>query len=186
MKTSHRGVVKVGARSSGSGRQAGLKTGGGRRAKGGNVRRLDGGDPEAAGDPEAVEDNLKANGGDSDSANTSDPEGDSEQEDDIDAPQPSASQKKSAGQPEFDPAEALQAQQIGRKKIAEKRTDNEAKQWRDGYFRGVVTFQQLRRAGYHPQPPFSSLYPYGGILDAVGPDLLHQVTKCFINYLFNC
>jgi len=137
------------------------------------MRRLDGGDREA-------------DGGDSDSANTSDSEGGEDQEDEIDAPQPPASQKKPAGLPEFDPAEALQAQQIGRKRIAEKRTDNEAKQWREGYFRGVVTFQQLRHAGYHPQHPFSSLYPYGGILDAVGPDLLHQVTKCFMDYLFNC
>jgi hypothetical protein len=38
--------------------------------------------------------------------------------------------------------------------------------------------------GYHPDGPFSENYPYGGILDAVGPDLLHQVSKCFMDYVF--
>ncbi len=42
----------------------------------------------------------------------------------------------------------------------------------------------LRALGYHPQHPFSTNYPFGtGIIDAVGPDLLHQISKCFMDYL---
>jgi hypothetical protein len=40
----------------------------------------------------------------------------------------------------------------------------------------------LHELGYHPDEPFSASYKYGGILDAVGPDLLHQVSKCFKDY----
>lgn len=58
--------------------------------------------------------------------------------------------------------------------------------WREGFDRGIYySYQQLRQAGYHLRRPFSARYPYGGILDAVGFDLLHQVTKCFMDYLFN-
>jgi hypothetical protein len=132
---------------------------------------------------------MELDGGDLDLEDTSDSQGFSDQDEDADAPQPSASianqQKSSTPRlPQFDPAEALIAQQTGRKRITENRTDDEAEQWRDGYKMGIVTFQQLRRAGYHFQAPFSSSYPYGGILDAVGPDLLHQLTKCFMDYLF--
>jgi len=42
----------------------------------------------------------------------------------------------------------------------------------------------LRALGYHPQIPFSINYPFGtGIIDAVGPDLLHHISKCFMDYL---
>src|SRR5947208_7115390 len=42
----------------------------------------------------------------------------------------------------------------------------------------------LRALGYHPQRPFSTNYPFGtGIIDAFGPDLLHQISKCFMDYL---
>ena len=38
----------------------------------------------------------------------------------------------------------------------------------------------LRALGYHPQHPFSTNYPFGmGIIDAVGPDLLHQISEVF-------
>jgi len=40
----------------------------------------------------------------------------------------------------------------------------------------------LNRWGYHPEAPYSRKYPEGGILDAVGPDLLHQVSKCWYDY----
>ena len=109
------------------------------------------------------------------------------EEADLDAPQPPVSTAKSGSSklPPFDSAEALVAQQTGRKRITAKRTDEEAEAWRDGHDRGIHTSQQLRQAGYHPQRPFSARYPYGGIHDAVGPDLLHQVTKCFMDYLFD-
>src|SRR5579859_5211360 len=42
---------------------------------------------------------------------------------------------------------------------------------------------QLKRLGLHPQEPFSAKYPFGGILDAVCPDLLHQTSKGFMDYL---
>src|SRR3984885_9767886 len=41
----------------------------------------------------------------------------------------------------------------------------------------------LSRLGYHLDPPFSVRYPFGGILDSVGPDLLHQISKMFMDYL---
>ena len=37
--------------------------------------------------------------------------------------------------------------------------------------------------GYHPELPFSYDYPIGGILNSVGPDLLHQISKCFHDYI---
>src|SRR5579859_7774943 len=117
-----------------------------------------------------------ANGGDQ-SQSSSESE-DSESEDltdeaDPDTPQPpvSAAKPGSSKLPSFDSAEALAAQQTGRKRITAKRTDAEAEAWREGHDRGIHSFQQLRQAGYHRQRPFSARYPYGGILDAVGPDL---------------
>ena len=139
--------------------------------------------------PEVSADGLEANGGNR-SPMESDSEDDSESEDvteddELDAPQPPVSTKPGSKLPTFDSAEALTAQQTGRKRITERRTDIDAEVWRDGHDRGIYSFQQLRQAGYHRQRPFSARYPYGGILDAVGPDLLHQVTKCFMDYLFN-
>ena len=130
-----------------------------------------------------------ANGGDQ-SQMESDSESDTELEDltnegYLDALQPPVSTKPESKLPTFDSAEALTAQQTGRKPITERRTDVDAEVWRDGHDRGMYSSQQLRQAGYHRQRPFSARYPYGGILDAVGPDLLHQVTKCFMDYLFN-
>src|SRR5579859_4139813 len=42
---------------------------------------------------------------------------------------------------------------------------------------------QLKRLGLHPQELFSANYPFSRILDAVVPDLLHQISKCFMDYL---
>ena len=40
--------------------------------------------------------------------------------------------------------------------------------------------------GFHADEPFTTEYPYNnGILSAVGPDLLHQVSKCFKDHLLN-
>jgi len=44
---------------------------------------------------------------------------------------------------------------------------------------------RLRRLGFHPEPPFSVNHPFGEILDAVGPDLLHQISKCFHDYMLD-
>jgi hypothetical protein len=85
----------------------------------------------------------------------------------------------------FDPVAASIAQKKGRLRIREKRTDAEAKTIRLNYRHGHCSAEELHRAGYHPTPPFSIDYPYGGINDAVGPDLLHQATKCFMDVLIN-
>jgi hypothetical protein len=114
-------------------------------------------------------------GGNQSQSESESDDSDFDDESDQDAPQPPVSTAKteSSKLPPFDSAEALAAQQTGRKQITAKRTDAEAEAWRDGHDSGTHTFQQLRQAGYHPQRPFSARYPYGGILDAVGPDLLH-------------
>jgi hypothetical protein len=44
---------------------------------------------------------------------------------------------------------------------------------------------ELAGKGYHPDPPFSLAYPFNGILDSVGPDLLHGVSKCFKDYVLD-
>src|SRR5579859_7001719 len=44
---------------------------------------------------------------------------------------------------------------------------------------------QLKGLGLHQQEPFSAKYPFGGILDAVCPDLLHQISKCFMDHLLD-
>ena len=62
------------------------------------------------------------------------------------------------------------------------RTDAHALEHRVRYRNDVSV--PLRALGYHPQIPFSINYPFGtGIIDAVGPDLLHQISKCFMDYL---
>jgi hypothetical protein len=43
----------------------------------------------------------------------------------------------------------------------------------------------LRSLGYHPTQPFSASYPCSGIINAIGPDLLHQVSKCFKDYILD-
>jgi hypothetical protein len=44
---------------------------------------------------------------------------------------------------------------------------------------------EQRQLSYHPNIPFTDSYVHGGILDALGPDLLHQVSKCFKDYLLD-
>jgi len=59
-------------------------------------------------------------------------------------------------------------------------TDYDACQCRSRYARDPS--YPLKRWGYHPESPYSREYPHGGILDAVGPDLLHQISKCWHDY----
>ena len=56
------------------------------------------------------------------------------------------------------------------------RTDRDAYECRLRYSRDPDF--PLNKWGYHPEGPYSRHYLHGGILDAVGPDLLHQVSKC--------
>jgi hypothetical protein len=58
-----------------------------------------------------------------------------------------------------------------------KRTDLDAQQsWR-AYRDQKDNAVSPRLLGHHTDPPFSRLYPLGEIIDAVGPDLLHQISK---------
>jgi len=41
----------------------------------------------------------------------------------------------------------------------------------------------LREQGYHVNETFCADYPCGGIIDSLGPDLLHQAAKCFWDHL---
>lgn len=68
---------------------------------------------------------------------------------------------------------------------ASPRLDKEAHHLRDKFAKGKITLEQLKskRHSYHPGDTFSARYPFGGILDALGPDLLHQVSKCFMDYV---
>jgi hypothetical protein len=65
-----------------------------------------------------------------------------------------------------------------------RRTDSDALRDRDRY-KDSDSNWILRRLGYHIDQPFSFRYPFTGILDAVGPDLLHQISKCFKDYLID-
>lgn len=65
---------------------------------------------------------------------------------------------------------------------ATRRTDSDALRDRDQY-KDSDSNWILRRLGYHLDQPFSFRYPFTGILDSVGPDLLHQISKCFKDYL---
>ena len=119
-----------------------------RRVADGGKRGIDGGQqPGAAGGSEG------ANGGDGGDESQSESDSEFDAESDLDAPQPTVSTAKTGTSklPPFDSAEAIAAQQAGRKRITEKRTDAEAEGWRDGLDRGVYTSEQLRHAGYHPQ-----------------------------------
>jgi hypothetical protein len=64
------------------------------------------------------------------------------------------------------------------------RTDVAASRLYDDFKNGIVASTDLHRLGYHPSPPFSHGFPFNGILDAVCPDLLHGVSKCFHDYVF--
>ena len=55
------------------------------------------------------------------------------------------------------------------------RTDVEASRIRLALQNDKMESQAVYALGYHQDAPFSMNYPLGGILDAVGPDLLHQV-----------
>ena len=63
------------------------------------------------------------------------------------------------------------------------RTDAEASRIRFALQNDEMEPQAVYALGYHEDTPFSVNYPLGGILNAVGPDLLHQVSKCFMDYL---
>jgi len=43
---------------------------------------------------------------------------------------------------------------------------------------------QLKLQGYHQTFPYSHDYPFNGILDAVGLDLLYSISKVFMDYVF--
>jgi hypothetical protein len=59
------------------------------------------------------------------------------------------------------------------------RTAFEAKRLRSLYPR----FTQLKKYGYHVTKPFTERYIHSDIHDALAPDLLHQISKCFYDYL---
>jgi len=63
------------------------------------------------------------------------------------------------------------------------RTDEHARQTRAGGKRLDLEPTAVNAQGYHMDGPFSRNYWIGGIQDALGPDLLHQVSKCFMDYL---
>jgi hypothetical protein len=64
--------------------------------------------------------------------------------------------------------------------VSKERTDEDAFQCRLRY--STDSNFPLKALGFHPESPYSHNYPYGGILDAVGPDLLHQISKCWKDY----
>src|SRR5436190_13087366 len=63
------------------------------------------------------------------------------------------------------------------------RTDKDAFHARFAFENNDINYTTLLEMDYHPDQPYSSLYPFNGILDALGPDLLHQVSKCFHDYV---
>ena len=63
------------------------------------------------------------------------------------------------------------------------RTDEHARQTRAAGKRLDLEPTAVNAQGYHMDGPFSRNYWIGGIQDALGPDLLHQVSKCFMDYL---
>lgn len=65
------------------------------------------------------------------------------------------------------------------------RTDEHARHYRDLFRRGEISLEELQGPlmSYHPSDTFSLKYPFGGILDSLCPDLLHQVSKCFWDYV---
>jgi hypothetical protein len=81
----------------------------------------------------------------------------------------------------------ISIQAICRQKITETRSDSGAKRARDQYRQNKTRAAKelLNKQGYHIPTPFSESYPFGGILSAVGPDLLHQISKCGMDYLFD-
>src|SRR6202035_969532 len=81
----------------------------------------------------------------------------------------------------------MSVEAISQQKITETRTDSDAKLARNHYYSNKTDAAKavLNRQGYHRPSPFSVDYPYGGILAAVGPDLLHQLSKCSMDYLFD-
>jgi hypothetical protein len=64
------------------------------------------------------------------------------------------------------------------------RTDEMAYQLYENLGNGKYSEWDLHRLGYQAsQLPFSIEYPFNGILDSVVPDLLHGISKCFMDYL---
>jgi len=43
--------------------------------------------------------------------------------------------------------------------------------------------KSLKEFGYHPTVVFTSQHPYSDIHEAAAPDILHQILKCFFDYL---
>jgi Plavaka transposase len=69
---------------------------------------------------------------------------------------------------------------------AQTRTDSDARRLRQQYRDGEVTIEDLKRHSYHPTDTFCVNLPGagdGGILSALSPDLLHQTSKCFMDYI---
>jgi Plavaka transposase len=65
------------------------------------------------------------------------------------------------------------------------RLDEEALSIRERFAEGTMILEQLKdkQCSYHPDHIFSGEYPFGGILDALRSDLLHQISKYFKNYM---
>ena len=63
------------------------------------------------------------------------------------------------------------------------RLDKDARIMREQFQRGEIGLTKLEEVSYHPSAPFSQNYPYGGINDALSPDLLHQASKSFNDHL---
>jgi len=63
------------------------------------------------------------------------------------------------------------------------RTDKDARTSRTKFVLKDHDALQLKLQGYHQTPPYSHDYPFNGILDAVGPNLLHGVSKVFMDYV---
>jgi Plavaka transposase len=65
---------------------------------------------------------------------------------------------------------------------ASPRRDTDATKARVDFQEGRITETELREGSYHENHVFSANYRWGGIMDAMCPDLLHQVSKCFKDY----
>ena len=69
--------------------------------------------------------------------------------------------------------------------LKRRRTDADVTRLREAVRNGTMNHLALHELGFHPDSPFSDQYPWNGILDSVGPDLLHQVSKCFLDDVFH-
>ena len=67
--------------------------------------------------------------------------------------------------------------------LKRRRTDDGAQRARRAAREQLIDEDVLKELGFHSTEPFSSSYPFNGILDAVGPNLLHGISKCFMDDL---